>query len=1659
MSKLLNRLTFLWIPLTFLLTTCAPLPEEGESSNQVQVTLTLQHRSDERAQRAGTSSRATEFIVVVPGGTAFSEAGPTNPLTSGVLGLPSTQITLSLELNTPLRLFIYRYATVLTSNQLNTKLTSQTLTDGAIDYGVTDNFTISSASNAKQLALTVKLQRETTFLDSAVQGLSYTAGGRTTTTNQDGLLYYFPNETIELKLSKLSLGSFTNPPSILTPYSIMGVTEGAPADNVTNLVRLLLSLDSDSDTDNGIQLNTNRFSSLSRLRSLADFSVDNLSFASSKVPGLTLPSVQKAKKHLSKTMHQKNLATLNPGISSPLSVPLNGEQGFPVNGRIGLAFAENLRSSSISSSSLLLTDNQGHAVTGTVSVKRNWLLFKPALNLSPKTTYQATASAGLISQSGQKLLNNYSWSFTTGDNSSTKFPRVIQKEPRDNATGVAQNIIPTLTFNGPLFEGTSLSLELRYSGNQSRVSCSPSLWAASVHCLPNSLLDNNTSYTATLLKDSLQSLENLSNDNISWSFTTGNLTAPNSASLQHIGEFNDNYTRDRVILLQVGEGASQYRLSDNLSTPADAEWQLPLFYPVQAPFVLSGAQGNQTVRVFYRADNQTLIDNQSLTLTYDYSMPVGGLTLPEATNQESLAYLIMAKDNLSGAWRHLITRGNTYPTVDLETWKVFPSTPVDNTNRQSFWDNITKGNLSFKCIHKPTLQAFAAGNSTIFDNSGLNTTNCASFSDFSQLLPTWDNLTFRFDNLSQNTEQGHTLWVQDRAGNIGWGYPFKIRFDNVTPDTSKTTVELDNLSRSFNGLSLKLNTTDNDTQFFLAQLDNSSTPNAYGSGWIRAQPNLLYSLPLDDTSASQQHTLSLWLRDKAGNIDNLTSTRTVYRAWLYDGQTRVDNQSNPTVNAYAGLKIKYPLVLPSSYPLGNLQLQKASDNLSVSGQWNLDNDSLIFWSTGPLLRETNYQLQLRGFVHPQDNLTLYPSQVFHFKTDNQTLNLNNGLVAYYPLDNDTLDYSGNGLHGSQVGNVQFSTNRFNKLDSAYYFDGNSYIRIPDNNSLDSWPNLDFTIHFWIKTNNCSSIKGRDADLISKWDSRANPSNYPYSIRCSQDGSLRLIKYAKPVVQSVKSVQLVNDNIYHSVSFVNRSNSIKIFIDGQLDNSANFSLEPNIQNNSDLFIGRRSTSLNSNKFNFTGILDDIFIYNRSLSLVEIKALKNVRELIPPMFGSVTVNNGSDNTSSDTLTLTLHAYDASSIVAYQITDNGSFESPPWRSDNLTPSDNVSFNTNFTLGSSNYGERQIQVRFKDQAGNISQPFSDNITRLDTTPPQPLSFSLLGTAGNDNFTNLDKVSFIDNATDDATPVNIYLSENSTNPLDNTSGWQAYDTSGTFQLSSGQGEKQIFIWFKDAAQNISGYLTDNITFDNVSPTANFMLINNGADNTTSSTVTLTFNNVTGTSHYFATDNISATTPSATAAGWRAYPVNNTDNFTLTGTGNREIRAWFKDEAGNIFGPKLDNITLSHGISYQTWSCSDPWPCTTSPSEILTSGKITGDINYNWGQSYILDTRKKDYIAIKLTGNFIMPGTAGAEYSVKFRNRDDDSSRTIIDGTTIIEDWSGLHGPANRDNSTKLVGGQTYRYERYWSEKGGGAVLQQFWWIVGIHNNYVYMKGEDFFRE
>ena len=150
------------------------------------------------------------------------------------------------------------------------------------------------------------------------------------------------------------------------------------------------------------------------------------------------------------------------------------------------------------------------------------------------------------------------------------------------------------------------------------------------------------------------------------------------------------------------------------------------------------------------------------------------------------------------------------------------------------------------------------------------------------------------------------------------------------------------------------------------------------------------------------------------------------------------------------------------------------------------------------------------------------------------------------------------------------------------------------------------------------------------------------------------------------------------------------------------------------------------------------------------------------------------------------------------------------------------------------------------------------------------------------------------------------------------------------------------------------------------------------------------------------------------------------------------------------------GIQYETWFCPS-FPCPKSSSDILSSGILTNDIYYDWGGGNVLDSGRKDQVVVKLTGNFLMPGILGRTYTVEFRNHDDDGSLLKIDGTTIIDDWSGHHPPVYKTGSIKLVGGEVYSYERLWSEWYGGAVMRQQWKISGFHSDWKIMNGSNDF--
>src|SRR3990172_11283700 len=73
--------------------------------------------------------------------------------------------------------------------------------------------------------------------------------------------------------------------------------------------------------------------------------------------------------------------------------------------------------------------------------------------------------------------------------------------------------------------------------------------------------------------------------------------------------------------------------------------------------------------------------------------------------------------------------------------------------------------------------------------------------------------------------------------------------------------------------------------------------------------------------------------------------------------------------------------------------------------------------------------------------------------------LKDGLVAYYPFNGNANDESGNGNNGTVYG-ATLTTDRFGNANSAYDFDGNDNIVVPDSNTLDLTTH--FTLAAWVK---------------------------------------------------------------------------------------------------------------------------------------------------------------------------------------------------------------------------------------------------------------------------------------------------------------------------------------------------------------------------------------------------------------------------------------------------------------------------------------------------------------------------------------------------------------------------------------------------------------------
>jgi hypothetical protein len=211
-------------------------------------------------------------------------------------------------------------------------------------------------------------------------------------------------------------------------------------------------------------------------------------------------------------------------------------------------------------------------------------------------------------------------------------------------------------------------------------------------------------------------------------------------------------------------------------------------------------------------------------------------------------------------------------------------------------------------------------------------------------------------------------------------------------------------------------------------------------------------------------------------------------------------------------------------------------------------------------------------------------------TDN--IDLENGLVAYFPFNGNANDESGNGNDGIVI-DATLTQDRFENADSAYSFDGDGdYIDFPAAVGDELSPTDAVSISAWIKTDTVIQLK-HVVDRLETADGYGLAINDTGHARFSINGG----------TARGTSAIIVDDNQWHHIagSYDKNAggiNEIIIYVDGVQSGTEDYSDPIDYTPEPRSEIGIRKDTL---EYDFNGIIDDVRIYNRALNAAEIEAL--------------------------------------------------------------------------------------------------------------------------------------------------------------------------------------------------------------------------------------------------------------------------------------------------------------------------------------------------------------------------------------------------------------------------------------------------------------------------
>ncbi|WP_419211216.1 LamG-like jellyroll fold domain-containing protein [Maribacter sp. X9] len=250
-------------------------------------------------------------------------------------------------------------------------------------------------------------------------------------------------------------------------------------------------------------------------------------------------------------------------------------------------------------------------------------------------------------------------------------------------------------------------------------------------------------------------------------------------------------------------------------------------------------------------------------------------------------------------------------------------------------------------------------------------------------------------------------------------------------------------------------------------------------------------------------------------------------------------------------------------------------------------------------------------------------------------------VVQYDFEGNALDETENNYDGTEINTVTYSTGA---QGQAICFDnGPGFVKLPDNliRSLS-----EFTISLRFKTTETGSILGYQHVQANTSNT---PSTYIPILMIDFDGILKGTLWTNTRIQAVSSTA-VNDGNWHQVDFAAGTNSVSIYVDGNLEASTTGAAVDHlnmIYNQLGFaYTKNYNTTPNTNWEYFTGCIDDMVIFDRKLTEAEIETITQLPA--PTITSFDPVEAGQD----DTVTITGTNFDGSTQVTFGGVDAASY-----------------------------------------------------------------------------------------------------------------------------------------------------------------------------------------------------------------------------------------------------------------------------------------------------------------------------------------------------------------------------------------------------------------------